>query len=248
MPNQLSIDSRRIVVNLLFIVALLLLASVAGQFVRFQFGYDSVKGLVQLFNVDNELNVPTFFSSLLALSSAALLFLTASAARSKGHPDTKYWFALAAGFLFLAYDETFQVHEGMIEPMRAMLGGGELGIFYFSWVVPGIAGVCVLALVFMRFFLRLPRRTRDSFLLAVGIYLSGCLGMELLDGAYFESYGNDFTYALLVTIEEGLEMCGLIMFVRTFLNHLAGDVRLIAFGQAESALPAFAMQAANARP
>lgn len=218
---RLSIDIRRLVHALFFIVGILLLASFSGQLIRFELGYDSVKGLVQLFHVNQEQNLPTFFSVALALFNALLALLIADASRRAGQTDARYWFAIAAGFFFLAFDEAFQVHERMTAPTQAILGTEDLGIFYFSWVIPGILGVCVLGLVFMRFLLRQPSRTRHACVLAAGIYFGGCLGMEMLSGAYMEARGIGLVHSFLTTVEEGLEMSGLIWFIKAFLENIA---------------------------
>lgn len=218
---RLSIDIRRFVHALFFIVGILLLASFSGQLIRFGLGYDSVKGMVQLFNVNQEQNIPTFFSVSLALFNVLLALLIADGARKAGEADARYWFVIAAGFFFLAFDEAFQVHERMTAPTQAILGTRDLGIFYFSWVIPGILGVCVLGLVFMRFLLRQPSRTRRGFVLAAAIYFGGCLGMEMLSGAYMEARGIGPVHSFLTTVEEGMEMSGLIWFIKTFVENLA---------------------------
>lgn len=222
MPDyQILINRYAVAKTLATLVVFLLGASLLGQVSRYEFGHDYVYGLVQLFNVDGERNLPTFFTVMVALSSAALLTVIGIGSKRREKNDSRYWFALAAGFVFLGYDEAFQVHEQMIVPMRALMGNSNLGFFYFGWVVPGIAGVCVLALFFLKFLLRLPPDTRRWMIAAGCLYLSGCLGMELLDGKYVEAYGQDLVYSVLTTIEEGLEMSGLVLFVFALLGHIS---------------------------
>ena len=230
MPSyQLSIRPQAIVRILFGLALLLLVGSFTGQTLRFVFDHDHVFGLVQLFNVDYERNIPTFFTVMIALGNALLLFLVGLSSRSSAPRDSLYWHVLALGFVLIAYDEGFQVHEKLIAPMRGLLGPGDLGVFYFSWVIPGIAVVCAAALFFMKFLLRLAPAMRRQLLLAAAIYLSGCLGMELLDGAYAEAFGQNFTYAFLVTIEEGLEMAGLILLTRALLEYFAAEHVKLAF-------------------
>jgi hypothetical protein len=217
---QISINRHTIAHVLATAVALLLAASLLGQISRYEFGHDYVYGLVHLFNVDGERNIPTFFTVLLAATSAMLLVVIGLASRGNERNDSRYWFALAAGFVFLGYDEAFQVHEQMIAPMRRLMGNANLGVFYFGWVVPGILGVCALALFFLKFLLRLPATTRRWLLLSGALYLGGCIGMELLDGKYVEAYGESMTYSVLVTIEEALEMSGLATLIYTLLGHI----------------------------
>jgi hypothetical protein len=95
-----------------------------------------------------------------------------------------------------------------------LLGGNNLGIFYYAWVIPGIALVFFLGCYFYSFLLRLPTKTRLRFLISAILYLGGCIGFELIGGKYTELYGDQsLTYALITTVEESLEMSGLIVFI-----------------------------------
>lgn len=226
---QLHISPRQIVLALSAVAALLLCASMAGQTMRFVFDRDSVFGLVQLFNVDMERNIPTFFTVMIALGNALLLLVVGLNSRSTAPHETWYWYVLAAGFVFIGYDEGFQVHEKLIAPMRSIMGSEGPGIFHFGWVVPAIALVCVLGLIFLKFLLKLAALMQRRLLTAAVLYLGGCLGMEMLDGAYAAAFGMNYTYSLLVTIEEGLEMAGMIMLTHTLLCHLASQAVEISF-------------------
>lgn len=222
MRDQQIVLNRRSIGKLLGVaITLLLIANLLGQIARFGFGHDHVYGLVPLFNVDKEQNIPTFFTVLIILANALLLATIGIIQKQTGRIDSHYWFFLAAGFLFFAYDESFQVHEKLTGPMRSVLGDSELGMLYFGWVVPGIIGVIILALLFVNFLRRLPQTTRYWMLISATIYLSGCIGMELLDGRYVEAHGPNFTYHLLITVEEGLEMAGLSTFLVTLLGHIS---------------------------
>lgn len=127
---RLNLD--RVVRTLITIEVFLLMGSFAGQLSRIFLGYDHVKGLVPMFNVNQEQNLPTFFSVLLALSCASLLTLAALLTRADRKGDVGYWFALALGFLFLSYDEAFQVHEHMVAPMRTLMGAHATGLLYYA--------------------------------------------------------------------------------------------------------------------
>ena len=239
---QISINRHAIAHALATIIALLLAASLLGQLSRYEFGHDYVYGLVQLFNVDGERNIPTFFTVLLAAVSATLLVVIGFASKRGDNKDSRYWFALAAGFVFLGYDEAFQVHEQLILPMRKLMGSASSGFFYYGWVVPGMAGVCALALFFFRFLLRLPAATRNWMLVSGALYLGGALVMEMLDGKYAASYGQDLMYSVLVTIEEGLEMSGLAALAYTLLGHIFLTGKKVEFNIETSAQPSLVAQ------
>lgn len=227
--NQLMLDPAAVACVLGVAAVLLILASVGGQFSKYVIGHGSLKGLVPLFYVNEERNIPTYFSVLLLLTAALLLgFITALNGRQGGSHGSK-WAVLSFGFLFMAYDEAFKVHEKLHPPMRAILGDSDLGIFYFSWVIPGIIIVLVLASFFLKFLWHLPATTRFRFLAAGMLYVGGAIGVELIAGRHAELQGQQsFAYSMIVTVEESLEMAGLIVFIWALLNYCAdryGDVR-----------------------
>jgi hypothetical protein len=226
---RLSSSPRSVAYFLGKIIVCLLCAHAAGLVMRLGLGHESVHGLVPLFDVNVEGNVPTFFSVCLGLCSAALFAVIALDAKNRGDRDAFYWVVLAAGFLFLSYDECFQVHERMTGPMRAILGGSDpengarLGLVYYSWVVPGLVGAFTISLFFLKFMLRLPVATRVRMILAAGLFLGGCLGMELINGSVMESQGDNLLYNVLVMVEEGLEMTGMATLIYAMTSHIAAN-------------------------
>jgi len=224
---RLSSSPRSVACVLGTIIICLLCAHAVGLVMRLGLGHDSVHGLVPLFDVNVEGNIPTFFSVCLGLCSAVLFAVIALDAKGRGDRDAIYWTVLAAGFLFLSYDECFQVHERMTGPMRAMLGGSDpangasLGLMYYSWVVPGLIGAFIVSLFFLKFMLRLPVATRRRMILAASLFLGGCLGMELINGSVMESQGDGLLYNVLVMTEEGLEMTGMATLIYAMTSHIA---------------------------
>jgi hypothetical protein len=206
---------------------LLVLLSIAGQFAKFVLGPTFLPGLVSLFYVDVEHNIPTLFSVLLILCAAFLLTVIASLNRGQRQPHASKWAILSFGFLLMAYDEAFQFHERLNLPVGTLLGDGSLGVFYFPWVIPGIALVFVLGLYFLRFLLHLPATTRLRFLMAATIFIGGAIGVELIGSSHAELHGyENWTYSMIATLEESLEMAGLIVFIWALLNYCAHNYKV----------------------
>lgn len=218
----------------LALVALLLMAGNIGlQLLRLHWHYEYFSGLALarvLVDLDGENNLPALFSTALLLSASVLLALIARLERHDGAPDATKWTLLAIGFLLMGMDEALALHEHLIAPLRALLGGRQLGIFYFAWVIPGIVLVAALGAFFLPFLSRLPRSTAVAFVLAAAIYLGGALGVELVEGWWREGHGHrNAVYHLLVSLEEGMEMLGTVFFIHALLLYLAGhhgEVRL----------------------
>jgi cellulose synthase/poly-beta-1,6-N-acetylglucosamine synthase-like glycosyltransferase len=206
---------------------LLVLLSIAGQFAKFVLVPAFLPGLVSLFYVDVEHNIPTLFSVLLILCAAFLLTVIASLNRGQRQPHASKWAILSFGFLLMAYDEAFQFHERLNLPVGTLLGDGSLGVFYFPWVIPGIALVFVLGLYFLRFLLHLPATTRLRFLMAATIFIGGAIGIELIGSSHAELHGyENWTYSMIATLEESLEMAGLIVFIWALLNYCAHNYKV----------------------
>jgi hypothetical protein len=221
---QISINPSTVAKTLGITAGLLLLASIGGQLAKFLLGYDYLKGFVPLFHVDTERNIPTFFSVFLLLFSSLILATITIHSKNEKALHTSSWIILLFGFTFMAYDEAFQVHEKLIEPVRSLLNTDSLGVFYFSWVIPGIAIVAFLTLFFLKFLLHFPTTERFRILAAAALYIGGAIGMELIGGNYAESNNTqNLTYSMITAIEEGLEMTGLIVFIWALLKHCADN-------------------------
>lgn len=209
------------------IAGLLVLASLTGQLIVHLTVHDYVFGLPALFDINRENNIPTAYAAFLLVLAAQVLTVISIVERGQLRP---YWIVLSAGFFYMALDEMNAMHEEWIEPVRGLIGGEEFGIFYFTWVVPGLLVVLVLGVIFSRFLLRLPARTRRFMVLAGSLFVGGALGIEMIGGWYAENYSREtLGYDLLATVEESLEMAGVIVFIWTLLDHLSathGELRL----------------------
>lgn len=231
--HEISFNSTTITRILAAVAVILILASIGGQFLKFTFGADYLKRLVLLFSLDEEQNIPTYFSVLLMHFAALLLALITVFNRKQMMPHVSKWAILSFGFLFMAFDESSQFHERFILPSRALLRGqlftdGIYGVFYFTWVIPGIILVTALGLFFLKFLLYLPTTVRIRFLIAATLYIGGAIGFELIGGRHSELYGEEnWGYVMITTIEESLELSGLIFFIWTLLKYCEDHFKAI---------------------
>ncbi|RNF83275.1 hypothetical protein [Montanilutibacter psychrotolerans] len=226
--RKLLLDPSAIAWRLALVVALMVAANLGLQAYRLAIHRDQVSGLA-LVAMDGEQNLPALFSTGLLFCASALLALIALLSRRDQALDVSKWAILATGFLVMGLDEALSFHERLIEPMRALLGRQHLGIFFFAWVIPGISLVAALGAFFLPFVLRLPRRTAIAFVMAAAIYLGGALGVELVEGWWREGHGHkNLLYHVFSSLEEGMEMTGIIVFIHTLLRHIGwrfGEVR-----------------------
>jgi hypothetical protein len=204
---------------LLCVAGCLTVAHLAVQGARYLWGAQIPEGLVRLFSLDSESNIPTWFSSSMLLVCALLLGLIAAVKKGANAREVRAWGSLALIFLGLSLDETATLHELTIRRLRSALNAE--GILYFTWVVPGAAFVLTVVVVYFRFFLQFPPATRLRFLIAGATFVGGALGMEMAGAPYYvASQGASGLYMALYTIEEVCEMLGLILFIRALLLYM----------------------------
>jgi hypothetical protein len=228
--DRVTLNPSTIVRALATAAALFVLASAASQLTKYLVGPVRGQAVLNLFDADRESNLPTYFSAGLLLFAAALLGVIAVLKRRAGAPFGWGWTALSLVFLYMSVDEGTIIHESVLERLtRKVLGDPTIGVFYFAWVIPGIAFALVFAVVFWRFFLQLPRATRSRVSLAAGLFLGGALGVELIEGYHASLHGQDnLTFGLIATVEESLEMAGAITFIYALLKFIEfeyGEVR-----------------------
>lgn len=166
--------------------------------------------LVPKLSLSGEQNVPTWFSSSLLLGCA----LAAGAIARRAASWRRSWWGMAAAFGYVSLDETAELHEHL---------GGHFhagGVLYFDWIVPAVAVLGVLAVVYLRFMLALPAATRLRLLVAGVVYIGGAAGMELPLGWWTEHHGPDnLGYALIDWVEETLEMVGASLAIVALVRH-----------------------------
>lgn len=224
---SLSFTANRVALCLSLVTVLLVLASASVLTADYLTGYNSlfIHKLVKLFDLDLEVNVPTFFSVGLLISASALLAVVTAIVRKSKGKHVLGWAILSGGFLFMAFDELASVHERLIEPMRAILGVESAGIFYYAWVVPAFGLLLVLGVMYLRFLIALPGKIRNLLILAAAMFLGGAIGLELFEGVFVD---NRFLYNTFVTFEECLEMGGVILLIWTLLRYLQDNFNLTA--------------------
>ena len=99
------------------------------------------------------------------------------------------------------------------------------GVLHYAWVLPGMAFVGLIGIIYLRFLLSLPRKTQRLFVLSAFVFVLGAIGVEMLSGASASQAGEEtFDYALIVTIEEFLEMLGVVVLIRALLEYIEGHL------------------------
>ena len=227
------------IARLLGVVALVLvLAGILSHLIVYFTGHNYVFGMLRLFNLNEEQNIPTFFSTVLLLFATLLLAVIAAIRKNQSAADLFYWSVLALGFLYLAADEAASIHELANSPVRNLFNYSHPGVFYAAWVIPAAVLITLAGLFFRGFLRRLPSKTRMSFISAAAIYIVGAVGIELLEGRYGEWHTGNPHFNALVVLEEMLEMAGVIVFIWALLVYMTDHFKHVGFQFLQDGEPA----------
>jgi hypothetical protein len=224
------ISPKKAVWFLISVVLLIILTSITASYLQFvsvdgDFSIKLKNLFVESFRVDGEGNIPTWFSSSMLLLCAILLLVITIAKKNDGDQYAIHWGVLSLIFLGMSLDEAAVLHERTINTLREAFNLG--GFLYYSWIILGIAFLLLFALVYLRFFINLPRKSRSLFLFAGILYVGGAIMMEAIGGRYHEMHGNDnMTYELIATVEESLEMFGVVFFIYALLQYITTQLEL----------------------
>jgi len=162
-----------------------------------------------MFDLDEEQSFGTWFSSLILLLAALLLLFHAHNLEQTSQPMTLAWWVLGFGFCILSMDEIVGMHESLNTAIE------------ISWAIPGAIAAAIVALAYIPFLLHLPSTTMWLFVASGALFLGGAVGIELLTESYAEEDLLDtLSYNLTTLVEEGLEMSGVVLFIRTLLQHI----------------------------
>ena len=165
--------------------------------------------LRELFDVDEEESVPTWFSSSLLLLTAVVLFLIANLSRQSRDPHSAYWLGLALGFTFMSADEIAGFHETLNSVTET------------SWAVPGLIVALLIGGLYLKFLSSLPATFAVRFMMAGAIFVGGAIGVELATEPYlYDDALDTLGYNLWTPVEEGMEMGGVILFLASLFDYI----------------------------
>ena len=213
--TTITLYPRNIVIWLSTITILLLVAhliTIAMPYIFEGFEHGFVRLLFSLFFLDGEGNLPAIFSTCLFLLNGFIFLVVWKAAGLAGD-SRKILLFLSSVFVFLALDESISIHERLIDPLRQALDA--TGIFYYTWIIPYGIGVGLVSIFAIPVFWRMQKKIRFWFGLSAATYLFATIGLEMISGKYLVMMNEqkDIVWIFMVTLEESLEMVGLIILV-----------------------------------
>ena len=211
---------------LALIAASLLIIDIFLQTIDFELspGWFIWPHLVRFFDLNGEASLPTWYSVSLLSGSALLAAVVALDAWRKSQRFKWHWTLLAVLVTGFSIDEGAKIHDSSAgTPLRDVIGTD--GLLYYAWVIPALISALILSLVFARFALALPGRTRLLFVLSAIVFISGAVGFEMVSGWYADRHpGPTLTYEMLSSFEEFFEMCGVVLLIGGLLDYAGREI------------------------
>jgi hypothetical protein len=171
------------------------------------------------FYFDREGNLPSYFSSFILALSSLLLGIIGAIKRKVKDSFALHWIILSIIFLVLSVDEMVSFHEALIDPLRHKFNLS--GYLRFPWVIAGGIFVIFFCISFLKFFMALPKTMKILFFVSGATYVLGAIGFEVIGASLFVSTDDrNLPYMILMTIEETLEMIGIVFFIYTLMRYL----------------------------
>ncbi|WP_459272244.1 hypothetical protein [Arthrobacter sp. MDT1-65] len=174
--------------------------------------------LSDFFNLDREVNIPTWFTAALWLAVAAVAAVFALRAPS----HRRSWWLFSSVSLVFSIDESTSLHE-RLNPAGAVLAQRfDIGLRY-AWVIPGTVIALVLVLLLLRLVLSLPMKARIGVIVSGCLFLGGALVGEIfsdlsLRGTSLLEVPNSPTYIAFNAVEEFLEMAGVALCLASLVS------------------------------
>lgn len=204
---------------LLFIFKLFVL-SLMGQYLRFFTSYrEMLDFAIHEFHFHGQNNFPTYYS--MALAAVAVLQMIFLGIRSivRRERFVFHWMLMAAIFIFLAFEETLELHKQLGEAIREQVQIDLTGYLNFAWYLPVILGLILLLLVYLPFLRDLSPRQRARIILGGLVFLVGTIGMESL-GSRLISDGliTFFQFVMLANVIELVKLIGISIYAAVLMQ------------------------------
>jgi hypothetical protein len=222
----IRIDDVKIWHRRIFLLACAVLAAHCLAMVsKYGFGRDHVLGLVPMFDFYEENNIPTYFSSINLLVTAAMLYAIAELVARTSRKLAVPWRVLSFGFLFMSIDEFCDARMIISTISKSVMSSQNItSLPYFSvaWTIPITAIVILLAFYFIPFLLKLRKVYLVNFAVAGALFVFATLGLETVEGFHtVQTKGvRDFTFMLYVTLEETLEIFSIVYFQYYLIKYM----------------------------
>jgi len=223
-----SYSTKNITNTLLKTVGVLLFCHIITILVMVSVENKTVLKYMSVFYFDEERNFPSTFSALIMILTAYLLWEISKQKKEVINKTSKYWKFLSSVFIFLAIDEYTSIHEHAGHILNLFT---DKEFLFRGWYIPVLIIFSGISIFFIKFYFHLPKKTRLQFIFAAAVFITGAVGFELLSAIVLEDLVEGLNKALFlfvfITLEELLEMLGVIIFIKALLEYLVHNFQKI---------------------
>ena len=180
--------------------------------------------LLDLFSVNLESSIPTWYTVVLLFASALLLGVIAWASWRSKDRLRYYWAGLSILFAYLSIDEGAAIHEIFSDPLQTIFH--STGYFSFGWEIIAIPLLLLFSVLYLPFVFQLAPHSRYLFVASGLVYVAGALIFEAVSAnRWFLDRGITFAYLAIGTVEELFEMLGVVLFIYALLAYIAANLQ-----------------------
>jgi hypothetical protein len=228
---DLHISPRSVGRILSILFGILFVAHVAVVAIRIELGYDHVYGLAPRFDFDRPIGVPVWFGAVLLLL-ASIVSVVGAAATKFDSTERRYWGVIAALLLLMSISRVTPFHveltSWLIENKSAAIG---------TWTNIYVPMLGVMGVLLLPFLWRLPRSSALAVSIAGAMIFVAPVAFERVETRIAETVASapvteltrsqwrevrkDWPYVMAATLEEGVEICGFILYVVAAMGYLS---------------------------
>lgn len=184
-------------------------------------GNKYVMRIAEWLEVDREASLPTWYAVITLMACAVLLAVIARDAFRRGRPFARHWAALAVIFALLSLEEIIGIHSEVTQRLRDVVSITEGFGYAIALSAIALLGLATVAVLFGRFYLHLPARWRRWFTVGAVIYLIGVFASDAVGDYLITASGTPtLAYVVVQTVEEALEMIGVLIFIVMLLDYI----------------------------
>ena len=229
--NRMIYWNQRLVVLLMAIIAVILvvisaIVSPQGDELlekKASLSYSIMSEPSRVFNIDQEANIPTWFTAGVALYLAMTAAMIASVVKSQGSKQSWAWRGISLMGIYIAMDEVAGFHELAITPIRDNWAISPW--LYQAWIIPAMILVISISILYFGFFWKLPFYAKFYLVIGAFVYLMGAIGVEAVGGFVLTTQGLNDWYVQLAHIEEFMEMMGLIIILYSVVEYTRRELK-----------------------
>ena len=211
---RVTVPVRVLVRRLALAIAVLAVLHLLANFLEKGAGLHggAIEPLVHYFSMDEEVNVPTWFTVILLASTGLVTGDLLHAEPERGRRWA--WGLIAFVLLYLSIDEMTSFHEHLGTSLEELFRS-IADLPFNGWIAFYGPLALVVAAIVVPLLWRLPRQFLRPMALAGVLYVAGAVGFEAIAGL-LEDQGFDratFVGQLAVLGEETLEMIAVLVFL-----------------------------------